>query len=149
MDRPLPGGTVEIYRRWSISTIGGWLREKEEEGEEEKGEKREIPALPWFPVRSIARGRFFVGGLPSPLGETRQERRRELPFRERGDTRLPVGGEGRTRHAIQLLSPANIVAKTNGRDKICKADLEEVTSLYLDAKSSARLLQEQQERYIT
>lgn len=26
-----------------------------------------------------------------------------------------------SRHAIQLLSPASIVAKTNGRDKICKA----------------------------
>jgi hypothetical protein len=30
-----------------------------------------------------------------------------------------------------------------------QADLEEVSGLYLDAKSSARLLQEQQERYIT
>ncbi|GFP79954.1 ruvb-like protein 1 [Phtheirospermum japonicum] len=32
---------------------------------------------------------------------------------------------------------------------ICKADLEEVSSLYLDAKSSAKLLQEQQDRYIS
>ncbi|AQK60872.1 RuvB-like protein 1 [Zea mays] len=53
------------------------------------------------------------------------------------------------RHAIQLISPASVVSKTNGREKICKADLEEVSGLYLDAKSSARLLQEQQERYIT
>ncbi|KAK4370548.1 hypothetical protein RND71_010023 [Anisodus tanguticus] len=53
------------------------------------------------------------------------------------------------RHAVQLLSPANIVAKMNGRDKICKADLEEVNSIYLDAKSSGRLLQEQQDRYIS
>lgn len=30
-----------------------------------------------------------------------------------------------------------------------QADLEEVGTLYLDAKSSARLLQEQQDRYIT
>lgn len=30
-----------------------------------------------------------------------------------------------------------------------QADLEEVTSLYLDAKSSAKLLQEQQDRYIS
>ncbi|RRT82962.1 hypothetical protein B296_00018904 [Ensete ventricosum] len=30
----------------SKSTAGDRLREKEEEGEEEKGEKREIPALP-------------------------------------------------------------------------------------------------------
>ncbi|KAI4304756.1 hypothetical protein MLD38_040228 [Melastoma candidum] len=53
------------------------------------------------------------------------------------------------RHAVQLLSPASIVAKMNGRDDVCKADIEEVTSLYLDAKSSAKLLQEHQEKYIT
>ncbi|GFZ20465.1 P-loop containing nucleoside triphosphate hydrolases superfamily protein [Actinidia rufa] len=52
----------------------------------------------------------------------------------------------RFRHAVQLLSPASVVAKMNGRDNICKADLEEVGTLYLDAKSSARLLQEQQDR---
>jgi RuvB-like protein 1 (pontin 52) len=50
---------------------------------------------------------------------------------------------------VQLLSPASIVAKMNGRDNICKADIEEVTSLYLDAKSSAKLLHEQQEKYIS
>ncbi|KAK1587083.1 hypothetical protein Q3G72_009337 [Acer saccharum] len=49
---------------------------------------------------------------------------------------------------LQLLSPAT-VAKMNGRDNICKEDVEEVKALYLDAKSSARLLQEQQEKYIT
>ena len=32
---------------------------------------------------------------------------------------------------------------------LCQADLEEVAALYLDAKSSARLLEEQQEKYIT
>ncbi|KAK3195905.1 hypothetical protein Dsin_027215 [Dipteronia sinensis] len=53
------------------------------------------------------------------------------------------------RHAVQLLSPASVVAKMNGRDNICKEDVEEVKALYLDAKSSARLLQEQQEKYIT
>jgi len=30
-----------------------------------------------------------------------------------------------------------------------QADVEEVKALYLDAKSSAKLLQEQQEKYIT
>lgn len=86
------------------------------------------------------------------------------------------------RHAVQLLSPASIMAKMNGRESICKVftqmansrifswmcqfigapfigsvligsysqgDLDEVCTLYLDAKSSARLLQEQQEKYIT
>ncbi|CAH8333365.1 unnamed protein product [Eruca vesicaria subsp. sativa] len=53
------------------------------------------------------------------------------------------------RHAVQLLSPASIVAKMNGRDSICKDDIEEVTSLYMDANSSAKLLHEQQEKYIS
>ncbi|GER53151.1 RuvB-like helicase 1 [Striga asiatica] len=60
-----------------------------------------------------------------------------------------LGQQASLRHAVQLLSPASIVAKMNGRDSICKADLEEVSSLYLDAKSSAKLLQEQQDRYIS
>ncbi|KAM6567240.1 hypothetical protein CsatA_026368 [Cannabis sativa] len=34
--------------------------------------------------------------------------------------------------AFKLISPASIVAKINGQDSICKADLEEVTSLYHD-----------------
>ncbi|KAK8940461.1 hypothetical protein KSP39_PZI010502 [Platanthera zijinensis] len=60
-----------------------------------------------------------------------------------------IGQQASLRHAMQLMSPASIVAKTNGRERICKADIEEVNALYLDAKSSARLLQEQQERYIS
>ncbi|KAE8780633.1 ruvB-like protein 1 [Hordeum vulgare] len=60
-----------------------------------------------------------------------------------------VGQQTSLRHAIQLMSPASVVAKANGREKICKADLKEVRGLYLDAKSSARLLQDQQGRYIT
>ncbi|KAL1199207.1 RuvB-like protein 1 [Cardamine amara subsp. amara] len=60
-----------------------------------------------------------------------------------------IGQRTSLRHAVQLLSPASIVAKMNGRDNICKDDIEEVTSLYLDAKSSAKLLHEQQEKYIS
>ncbi|GFZ13146.1 P-loop containing nucleoside triphosphate hydrolases superfamily protein [Actinidia rufa] len=60
-----------------------------------------------------------------------------------------IGQQASLRHAVQLLSPASVVAKMNGRDNICKTDLEEASTLYLDAKSSARLLQEQQDRYIS
>lgn len=60
-----------------------------------------------------------------------------------------IGQRASLRHAVQLLSPASVVAKMNGRDNICKADLEEVNSLYLDAKSSASLLQEQHDKYIS
>ncbi|KAL9253798.1 RuvB-like protein [Drosera capensis] len=60
-----------------------------------------------------------------------------------------IGQRASLRHAIQLLSPSSIIAKMNGQDNICKADIEEASSLYLDAKSSARLLQEQLGKYIT
>ncbi|OWM69019.1 hypothetical protein CDL15_Pgr025206 [Punica granatum] len=60
-----------------------------------------------------------------------------------------IGQKTSLRHAVQLLSPASVVAKMNGRDSICKADIEEVTTLYLDAKTSGRLLQEQQDKYIS
>ncbi|EOY33372.1 P-loop containing nucleoside triphosphate hydrolases superfamily protein isoform 1 [Theobroma cacao] len=60
-----------------------------------------------------------------------------------------MGQSTSLRHAVQLLSPAGIVAKMNGRDSICKADLEEVSKLYIDAKSSAKILQEQQEKFIS
>ncbi|KAL8057590.1 hypothetical protein ABFX02_04G193400 [Erythranthe guttata] len=59
-----------------------------------------------------------------------------------------IGQQSSLRHAVQLLSPASIIAKMSGRDNICKADIEEVNSLYLDAKSSAKLLQKQQYIYI-
>ncbi|RRT38013.1 hypothetical protein B296_00053636 [Ensete ventricosum] len=45
---------VDFGRRRSISTINGRLREKVEEGEEEKGEKREHPR---FPARSVGETR--------------------------------------------------------------------------------------------
>ncbi|CAK9174384.1 unnamed protein product [Ilex paraguariensis] len=60
-----------------------------------------------------------------------------------------IGQTASLRHAVHLMSPASVVAKMNGRDNICKADLEEANTLYLDAKSSAKLLQEQQDRYIS
>ncbi|XP_030944828.1 ruvB-like protein 1 [Quercus lobata] len=60
-----------------------------------------------------------------------------------------IGLQASLRHAVQLLSPSSIMAKMNGRDNIYKADIEEVKALYMDAKSSARLLQAQQEKYIS
>eukprot|EP00897_Mesotaenium_endlicherianum_P009214 jgi/Mesen1/8320/ME000457S07517 len=53
------------------------------------------------------------------------------------------------RHAVQLLAPASVIARSNGRDQISKADLEDITGLFLDAKASAKLLQEQSDKYIS
>lgn len=59
-------------------------------------------------------------------------------------------GEGSSlRHAVQLLTPAHMLAKTNGRDEICKSDIQEVHSLFHDAKFSARLLAEEADKYIS
>jgi RuvB-like protein 1 (pontin 52) len=60
-----------------------------------------------------------------------------------------IGERTSLRHAVQLLTPASIVAKTNGREQISKGDLEDIATLFLDAKASARLLQEQPDKYVS
>ncbi|EFJ27201.1 hypothetical protein SELMODRAFT_266959 [Selaginella moellendorffii] len=60
-----------------------------------------------------------------------------------------VGEKTSLRHAVQLLTPASIIARTNGRDEIAKGDLEDLVDLFLDAKASAKLLQEQPDKYIS
>lgn len=52
------------------------------------------------------------------------------------------------RYAIQLLTPASILARINGRDEIQREDLEDVNVLFLDAKTSAKNLQTTQEKFI-
>ncbi|EFA10722.1 ruvB-like helicase 1 [Tribolium castaneum] len=59
-----------------------------------------------------------------------------------------VGSRATLRYAVQLLTPASLTAKTNGRDNITKADVEEVSSLFLDAKSSARILSDNKEKFM-
>jgi DNA helicase TIP49 (TBP-interacting protein) len=44
------------------------------------------------------------------------------------------------RFAIQLLTPASILASINGRDTITLDDVNEVDDLFLDAKKSAKNL---------
>lgn len=60
-----------------------------------------------------------------------------------------IGKATSLRYVMQLLTPASIVAKIAGRDAVARADVEEVDSLFFDAKSSARLLVEQADKYIS
>ncbi|KAG2483592.1 hypothetical protein HYH03_017534 [Edaphochlamys debaryana] len=60
-----------------------------------------------------------------------------------------VGERTSLRHAVQLLTPASMLARTNGRDTISRGDLEEIDNLFHDAKYSARLLAEQADKYIS
>ena len=51
-----------------------------------------------------------------------------------------IGARTSLRYAVQMLTPARIIAETSGRDSIVTADVEEVDELFYDAKSSAKVL---------
>lgn len=59
-----------------------------------------------------------------------------------------IGAATSLRHAVQLLTPAMMLAQTNGRETITQADLEDVHELFRDAKYTAKLLAEQAGKYI-
>jgi len=60
-----------------------------------------------------------------------------------------IGANTSLRYVVQLLTPAAILVKTSGRDAITREDIEEIDSLFFDAKSSAKLLAEQADKYIS
>merc|ERR1712232_1275561 len=60
-----------------------------------------------------------------------------------------IGANTSLRYVVQLLTPASIMAKTENRDTITKNDIEEIDSLFYDAKSSAKILAENADRYIS
>lgn len=59
-----------------------------------------------------------------------------------------IGEETSLRHAAALLTPAAVLARTNGREEVTEGDLVEVSALFRDAKYSARLLTEQADQYV-
>lgn len=59
-----------------------------------------------------------------------------------------VGSRSTLRYAVQLLTPASLIAKTNGRNIITKADVDEVSSLFLDAKASAKILSQNKDKFM-
>ncbi|KAJ3292858.1 RuvB-like protein 1 [Blyttiomyces sp. JEL0837] len=65
------------------------------------------------------------------------------------DRLAQIGVKSSLRYAIQLLTPANILARINGQEDIKIDDVDEVERLFYDAKSSAKILQEHAERYIS
>ncbi|CAF4712301.1 unnamed protein product, partial [Rotaria magnacalcarata] len=46
-----------------------------------------------------------------------------------------IGNVSTLRYAVQLMTPANILARINGKDQIEKEEIDEVRDLFLDAKS--------------
>ena len=60
-----------------------------------------------------------------------------------------IGGASSLRYAIQLLTPAYVLTKINGRTEISVDDVEDVEGLFYDAKSSAKVLHLSKDRYIS
>eukprot|EP00760_Papus_ankaliazontas_P039398 PhM_4_TR9555/c0_g1_i1/m.89880/K04499/RUVBL1, RVB1, INO80H; RuvB-like protein 1 (pontin 52) len=59
-----------------------------------------------------------------------------------------IGNRTSLRYVVQLLTPADVLAKTAECDTITGSHIEEVDSLFHDAKHSARLLAEHAELYV-
>merc|ERR1711934_1183410 len=60
-----------------------------------------------------------------------------------------IGQNTSLRYVVQLMTPASVLAKTNGRDQVTKEDIEEIDQLFYDAKSSAKLLAANADKYIS
>merc|ERR1711957_469549 len=60
-----------------------------------------------------------------------------------------IGANTSLRYVVQLLTPGMMLAKTSGRETITREDIEETDSLFFDAKSSAKLLAEHADKYIS
>mmetsp|Transcript_12366 Transcript_12366/g.16042 ORF Transcript_12366/g.16042 Transcript_12366/m.16042 type:complete len:456 (-) Transcript_12366:2038-3405(-) len=59
-----------------------------------------------------------------------------------------IGSRTSLRYAVQLLTPAKILAKTSGKEKISESEVEECDKLFRDAKSSAKMLVEKDADYL-
>jgi len=59
-----------------------------------------------------------------------------------------VGTKTTLRYAVQLLSPAAVTAKICGRTNVVKDDIKDVGELFLDAKSSAQMLERNADKYM-
>lgn len=59
-----------------------------------------------------------------------------------------VGARASLRYAVQMLTPARILAETVGRTKITCEDVQEVDGLFLDGKASAQRLAVNDEGYL-
>lgn len=51
-----------------------------------------------------------------------------------------IGTSTSLRYAIQLITPANVLSGIDGREEVGLDDVDEVCSLFYDAKASAGLL---------
>jgi len=60
-----------------------------------------------------------------------------------------IGARTSLRYVVLLLTPAKILADTQGKTTISKTDILEVVSLFHDAKASAKILTEFSSKYVS
>lgn len=88
-----------------------------------------IPTHPYNPseIKSIIRIRAKLEGLT--ISDSALDRVAEH------------GSRVSLRYALQLLTPANILANVNGRSEIGVQDVEECKDLFIDARRSAKIVE--------
>merc|ERR1712146_796340 len=60
-----------------------------------------------------------------------------------------IGTKSSLRYVVQMIMPSNVLAETLGKTKITKDEIDEISSLFLDSKSSSKILTEQSDKYIS
>jgi RuvB-like protein 1 (pontin 52) len=60
-----------------------------------------------------------------------------------------IGTKTSLRYVVQMLTPCSVLADTLGKTKITKDEVEEIKSLFFDGKTSAKILMEQADKYIS
>jgi RuvB-like protein 1 (pontin 52) len=52
------------------------------------------------------------------------------------------------RYAVQIMTPASLLSKVSGKDLVGKDEISEISELFYDAKSSAKILAEKEDKYM-
>ncbi|MBN3326454.1 RUVB1 protein, partial [Atractosteus spatula] len=59
-----------------------------------------------------------------------------------------IGTKTTLRYAVQLLTPASVLGRLQGREGVEREHVEEINELFYDAKASAKILQDQQDKFM-
>lgn len=52
------------------------------------------------------------------------------------------------RYAVRLLTPSNVMAQQNGNESVTVEDVQEAADLFMDAKASAQMLAENEDKFM-
>ncbi|KAG7218180.1 hypothetical protein INR49_020566 [Caranx melampygus] len=59
-----------------------------------------------------------------------------------------IGTKTTLRYAVQLLTPASLLGRVQGKESVEREQVEEINELFYDAKSSAKILQDQHHKFM-